>query len=174
MTIKSITLASSLIAALAAPALAEGEIMIKDAYLRVATKAAKSGAAFMELHNMGTDRDQLLSVHSDIAARTELHTHEDMGDGVMKMRHVEEGFAIPAGASHDLARGGDHVMFMGLTRSLTEGDTVPLVLVFEHAGEITIEVPVDNSRAAGAMTQGGHDHSGGQGDAAATGKHKHH
>ncbi|NCX55288.1 MAG: copper chaperone PCu(A)C [Rhodobacterales bacterium] len=44
---------------------------------------------------------------------------------------------------HALKRGGDHVMFMGLTRSLEHGDKFELTLTFEHAGDVTLTVPVD-------------------------------
>jgi copper(I)-binding protein len=73
----------------------------------------------------------------------------------MKMMEVEEGFAVPAGGSHALARGGDHVMLMGLTRDLADGDTFPLTLVFEKSGEVVIEVPVDNARKPEAAMQHG-------------------
>jgi copper(I)-binding protein len=64
----------------------------------------------------------------------------------MRMMEVEEGFAIPAGGSHALARGGDHVMFLGLTRSLEHGDTVTVTLTFEQAGDVEVEIPVDLER----------------------------
>ena len=83
---------------------------------------------------------------SDIAERVELHTHKAGSDGVMQMLHVPEGFEIPAGGSHALARGGDHVMFMGLTERPAEGAVVSVVLTFERAGEMTVEIPVDNAR----------------------------
>ena len=38
-------------------------------------------------------------------------------------------------------------MLMGLTRRLKDGDLVAITLIFEKAGEITVEIPVDNSRA---------------------------
>ncbi len=45
-----------------------------------------------------------------------------------------------------LARGGDHVMFMGLNEVLTHGDTINVTLVFEKAGEVAVEIPVDLER----------------------------
>ncbi|MFW8594586.1 copper chaperone PCu(A)C [Cribrihabitans neustonicus] len=133
-------------------------VMVEDAYVRVASKAAKAGAAFMKIANNGAGDDRLIEVRSDVAARVQLHTHEAGDGGVMKMRHVEDGISIPADAGHALKRGGDHVMFMGLKRSLEHGDTVPLTLVFEKAGEITLQVPVDLERKPEA--HGGLDHSG--------------
>lgn len=148
MSLKTVTFAAFVAVSFASAAFAESKIMIHDSYARVASKAAKSGAAFLELHNMGDEDDRLIGVRSDVAAKSELHTHKDMGDGIMKMMHIEEGFAIPAGESHVLARGGDHLMFMGLTRHLDHGDMVEAVLVFEKAGEITVQIPVDLERKA--------------------------
>ena len=64
----------------------------------------------------------------------------------MRMRHVEDGFDIPAGETYALERGGDHVMFMGLTRPMLDGEIVEVILVFEKAGEVTAEIPVDLDR----------------------------
>ena len=138
---------------IAAPVSAD--ITIEDAYARAASPKAKAGAAFMILNNTGTEDDRLLSASSDIAARVELHTHKDMGDGVMKMMEVEEGFVIPGGGSHALRRGADHVMFMGLKQALNQGDSVTVTLTFEAAGEVVVEVPVDLERKAGGMKKHG-------------------
>lgn len=155
MSIKTLSLALAASLSFAAPVLAGSNIMIQDAYARVASKAAKAGAAFLEIHNMGDQDDRLISVSSEVSVRTELHTHQDQGDGVMKMMHVEEGFEIKAGESHVLARGGDHVMFMGLNQSLGHGDLVQVTLTFEKAGDILVQIPVDLERKA---THGQMDH----------------
>ena len=137
-------LAGAIALATALPAFAD--IVITDAYARAAMPGAKTGAAFMVIENTGAAADRLIDVRSDIAVRVELHAHKDMGEGVMRMVHVEDGFAIPAGGSHALARGGDHVMFMGLRAPLVQGETVGVTLVFEEAGEIALEIPVDLAR----------------------------
>lgn len=145
-------LCSAVALTLAMPAFAE--ISVSDPYARAAGPTAKAGAAFMIIENSGAEDDRLIAASSDIAARVELHTHKDMGEGVMKMMEVEEGFVVPAEGSHALARGGDHVMFMGLTRPMNQGDTVTVTLTFERAGDIVVEVPVDLER--GPMSGGGH------------------
>lgn len=142
----SVALAATL--AFAMPALA-GEIMVDDPYARSSGPSAKSGAIFMVLMNQGATDDRLIAATTEAAARAELHTHISDANGVMKMVEVEEGFAVPAHGSHALARGGDHVMLMGLTRPLNDGDMITLTLSFETAGEITVEVPVDLTRKPG-------------------------
>ncbi|KIC12317.1 copper-binding protein [Leisingera sp. ANG-M1] len=158
MSLKSVVLAAAAAAAFATSAFAGDarKIMVHDPYARVSSPTAKAGAAFMEIMNHTGEDDRLIDVRSDAAARVQLHTHQEDANGVMKMMHVEEGFAVPAGAAHMLKRGGDHVMFMGLTQGLNHGDVVKVTLVFEKAGEIEIEVPVDLERKAEAHG----DHSG--------------
>lgn len=138
--------------ALSTAAAVAGDITITDAYARAASPAAKTGAAFLMIKNAGPD-DRLVGASSPAAARVELHTHIEE-DGVMKMRHVEDGFALPEDGMISMKRGGDHVMFMGLTGPFEQGATVPLTLVFETAGEMQIEVPVDLERMPGH----GHGH----------------
>ena len=137
-------LAGAVALILATPVFADIDVV--DAYARAASPTAKAGAAFMVIRNTGSEDDRLIAAASDIAARVELHTHNDMGEGVMKMMHVEEGFAVPAGDMHALARGGDHVMFMGLSRPMAQGDMVTVTLTFEKAGEVVVDIPVDLER----------------------------
>ena len=167
MSFKSTLLAGVAALSFALPAFADG-IMIHDAYARASSGMAMSGAAFMEIMNQTDTDDRLIAARSDVAARVELHTHLEDGDGVMRMVEVEEGFAIPAGETHALARGGDHVMFMGLTQPFEHGEEIEVTLVFEQAGEITVMIPIDLERMPamggqmghGAMGHGGHGNMG--------------
>ncbi len=141
----------------AAPALAD--IMVHDGYARSSNPQA--GAAFLTIHNPGGPDDRLIGVRSDAAARVELHTHVEDG-GVMRMVHVEEGLPLPADGEIAMQRGGNHVMFMGLAVPFDDGAVVPLTLIFETAGEIAVEVTVDNARTeapeSGMMHGEGMDH----------------
>jgi copper(I)-binding protein len=122
------------------------EIEVRDAYARSSSPAARTGAIFMELHNAAEIEDRLVAVEATVAERAELHTHISDDSGVMRMIEVEDGIAVPAGGSHRLARGGDHVMLIRLTEPLEQGASFPVTLTFEHAGEITVDVPVDSER----------------------------
>lgn len=161
MSVKSLALTAGLLAALITPAWAETtkSITIEDAYARVSSPNAKVGAIFFEIENTGDVADRLIDAKSEVAARVELHTHKEAEGGVMQMLHVPEGFVVPAEGHHHLKRGGDHVMLMGLHQGLKDGDLVPLTLVFENAGEITLDVAVDLNRAPEAGAHGSHSHS---------------
>ena len=144
MKLRNLLSAASVALFTSAPLFAS-DVMVMDAYARVASKVAKSGAAFMMIHNHADKDDRLIAAASDVAKRIELHTHIEE-DGVMKMTKLEDGMIIPAGGMHVLKRGGDHVMFMGLTWALEHGDMFELTLTFEHAGDVTLTVPVDLER----------------------------
>jgi copper(I)-binding protein len=156
MFIRILTLAG---AVLSLAGVASADIVINDAYARSSGPAAMAGAAFMEIVNTGAEDDRLVAVRSDAAKKVELHTHIAGEDGVMKMRDVEGGFPVPAGGHALLARGGDHVMFMGLNGPFEQGATVPVTLVFEKAGEIAVEIPVDLERQEPAMDHSRTKHS---------------
>ena len=130
-----------------------GDIEITDAYARASRPGAPTGAIFMSIQNAGTTADRLVAAKSPAAAVVQIHTHIEES-GIMKMREVAAGIPVPAGGTHTLSRGGDHLMLMGVTQDLVDGETVPLTLVFEIAGEVVIEVPVDNSRGQPAMSAG--------------------
>ena len=126
--------------------MAHAEISVSDAYARTSRPGAPTGAVFMQINNHGSKDDRLLSATSQVAARVELHTHIDAGNGIMHMRKVEEGFVIPAHGSHTLTRGGDHIMLLGLTRTLKDRQRIPITLILENAGTVQVEIPVDNHR----------------------------
>ena len=68
--------------------------------------------------------------------------YEHADDGVARMVHLDA-IDIPAGGSVTLAPGGLHIMLMGLTGPVTEGDMIPATLVFETAGRVEVEFSVD-------------------------------
>ena len=129
--------------------------VVEEPYLRSSSSsssssssmpAATTAAAFLVLRNMtGTD-DRLVAARSELMGRVELHTHSEDANGVMRMSEIDAGVALAEGASHEFARGGDHLMFMGLQEPLTQGQLVPVTLVFELAGDVEIIIPVDLTR----------------------------
>jgi len=155
MSFKSLAL-GAVLSTLTLPVFAEGsKIMIEGAYAR---SGAKTGAAFFTIMNHGDSADRLVGASSEVAPRVELHTHHQGDDGIAKMRKIEGGVAVAAGASHEFARGGDHVMFMGLPDALEDGSTISVTLTFENAGDVVVEIPVDNARRGKHAGHG--DHSG--------------
>ncbi len=135
------------------------DMMVHDAYLRSSTAQSTSGAAFMMVMNHSAVDDRLIGASSDVADKVELHTHMEDANGVMRMSAIEGGVPIAANEEHVFQRGGDHLMFMGLKRPLEQGETIKVTLEFEKAGEVDIDVVVDQDRKPmeGQMKM---DHSG--------------
>ncbi|MGJ8546645.1 MAG: copper chaperone PCu(A)C [Sulfitobacter sp.] len=140
---------------MAVPLWADG-LMVEDAYLRASRPDAPSAAAFFTLMNHSGVDDRLVGVSSDVAEKVELHSHTEDANGVMRMGEIEGGVAVAAGESHHFARGGDHVMFMGVNTPLEQGAEVRVTLQFEHAGAVEVVFPVDHARKPdhGAMKHG--------------------
>lgn len=157
---KTLSLAA-LIAALPAAVLAHDGMHVNDAYARSTNPMVAS--VFLQLENHRAVDCSLQAVTTQAAERAELHTHTEE-NGVMKMGQIPE-IAVPAGQTHALSRGGDHIMLLGLTEPLADGDAVSLELDFGDCGQETVEAVVDNARADAGMDHGagggGHgDHAG--------------
>jgi periplasmic copper chaperone A len=143
------------VAAQAADMAKVGDIAIQEPWARASLGNAPNSAAYMTLQNMGAAPDRLIGGSTPAATKVELHTHI-MEGGVAKMRPVEAVEVAP-GAPIVLEPGGMHLMLSGLTEKLEAGATLPLTLAFEHAGEVTLEVPVEG---LGARTSHGSSMSG--------------
>ena len=131
-----ILLAAALLAA--APALAQVEI--ENPWVRATAPGAKVGGGYLTIRNKGAAPERLVGASSPAAARVELHVHVKEGE-VMKMRQVPA-FEVPAGGSFEAKPGGAHLMFMELARPFKEGEKVPVILIFDKAGQITVDFRV--------------------------------
>jgi copper(I)-binding protein len=116
-----------------------GELDVKDAWARPA-KTGDNGAAYLVIENGTSQADRLLSVETDIASAAELHLSQMEGDH-MSM-HQQEAVTLPAGEAVEFSPGGFHIMLVGLTRDLKNGETFHIKLTFERAGEKSITVTV--------------------------------
>lgn len=132
-----------------------GDLTIVHPHIPQPAKTAKAAGGFMAIINEGIEADRLIGIESTLAAKTELHESRVDANGVGTMDHVE-GIDIPAGATVGLEHGGYHVMFMGLTGPLAEGEMHKATLVFETAGRVEIEFMVDPPVGQGGAVM---DHS---------------
>lgn len=146
-------IAAALAAILPVAVLAQ-DITVTDAYARSTNPSV--GAAFMSITNNGS-ADCVLGAASapQVTDRAELHTHVEE-NGVMSMVQVDS-ITIPAGTTHALERGGDHVMFMATKAPMAQGDEFELTLDFGTCGTVPVALRVDNDFAPAG---GNDDHSG--------------
>ena len=138
---------------LAAEDIKAGSLTIERPWSR--PTAGANGVAYATLRNAGSEPERLVGVRTSVARVAELHSSTVTPEGVAQMRPLET-VEIPAGGEARLAPGGLHIMLVGLTRPLAAGESFPLTLVLEHAGEIEVQVAVENSRAGGATGHTGH------------------
>ena len=118
------------------PAMAS-DLMIEALQFRATIGSMPSSAAYLSITNQGAMADRLLAVESSLAHKTELHTM-DVTNGVMKMRQIDDGIAIPSGKTIQLAPGGFHVMLIGLKAPLNADENYQVTLVFEKAGKVKV------------------------------------
>lgn len=120
---------------------------------------ARNAGGFLTIMNTGDSDYRLVAASSPVAERVELHTMTMDGD-VMRMRELEDGIALPAGEMVELAPGGLHVMFIGLSGPFVAGEEVQVTLTFEGGLSQDLTLPVI-ARAMEMQGHGGHGaHSG--------------
>ena len=145
MMARQLTYISFILVMLASLALAEpiehGSLVFNDARVRATLPGAHVTAAYVSITNKGDRPEYLTGAVTRLATHVEIHKMEMDGD-VMKMRPLGASLEIPAGQTITLKPGGLHLMLMGLTTAAKKGDTASLTLIFEHAGEIELNVPV--------------------------------
>lgn len=114
--------------------------------LSLADGWAKAGkgmtGAFGTITNASGSPITITSASSDVASRTELHTMARQPDGTMKMVQKEGGFVVPAHGAARLVPGGDHLMLIGLSRELENGDQVSVTLTSATGQTLVWKLPV--------------------------------
>ena len=130
-----------------------GYLTVKHPWARASSTV---GGVFMTIQNAGQLADRLIEVKGKAAKHISIHL-TIMEDMMMKMKPIAS-LEIPAGGDLVFGPGGYHLMMKGLLKPLVKGETFPLTLVFEHAGEVEVSVKIER---AGAMKSMGMDHKTG-------------
>jgi hypothetical protein len=154
----SLALAAPALARHPAPAPAEtraGDLVISQPWSRAAGQGGQ-GAGYLGIANRGGAPDRLMGASSPAADRVELHTHIREGE-VMRMREVPS-IELPPGQTVTLQPGGLHLMLVRLAQPLRQGETVPVTLRFERAGEVTLDFAILAAGARGPGAAGPHRH----------------
>lgn len=137
-----VTLAFIALFVLGGPAAADdyeiGDLGIDHPWSRATS--ARNGAAYLTLVNEGQEMDRLVGAASPLARKAALHMHL-VENNVVKMRPAEA-VEVHPGESIPLRPGGLHIMLIGLKGPLETGGRFPLILTFETAGSVEVEVEV--------------------------------
>lgn len=144
--------AAALLAFLGSTPTTAHDVAVNQAWSRATPKGAMVAGGYLTIENHGAQPDRLLSASSPAAAKLEIH-QVTMQDGIMTMRPLDDGLAIPADATVTLAPGGDHIMFVGLTAPFEEGQRIAVSLNFAHSGKIDTIFEVGSVGAKGPRLQ---------------------
>ncbi len=146
-------------ASLAAPAWAQ--VTVGEAWVRATVPQQRATGMFAQI--TAAQGGKLVSASSPVASVVEIHEMA-MDNNVMRMRAIP-GLDLPAGKAVELKPGGFHVMLMGLTQQVKEGETVPVTLVVEGKDgkreTVQVNAPVralGTQPGAGQGGHGGHRH----------------
>ena len=129
--------------AAAGPTFTSGAVAVEQPWSRATPHGADMAVGYLTIRNTGDAPDRLVSATSDIAGRVGPHSMV-MADGIMRMRPLPDGIAIPPHGSVVLAPNGDHLMFEALKRPLRAEDTFPATLIFEKAGAVPVTFMVES------------------------------
>ncbi|MGV8966520.1 MAG: copper chaperone PCu(A)C [Cellulomonas sp.] len=139
-----------------AAALGAAAVTVTDPWI----KAADSGmtAVFGTLVNGSDAEVRFVSAVTSASPKMELHEMAKDDAGQMVMRPKVGGFVLPAGGSHELAPGGDHLMIMDISAPVKPGDEVSVTLTADDGSELTFMAPArtytggNETYAPGAMS----------------------
>jgi copper(I)-binding protein/uncharacterized protein YcnI len=113
-------------------------IAVLNAWIPVPPGGAPTAAGYLTIRNDGPAPDTLLGGATPEARSLTIHSMS-MADGVMRMRPVSGGLALPPGRITALSTsGGYHLMLTGLSHPLKAGDKVRATLRFAHAGDVAV------------------------------------
>lgn len=124
-----------------------GDLTIEHAWSKATIGAGRPGVFYVEITNAGSVDDALIGIATPAARMPMLH-ETVVKDGIASMPPAMS-IPVPAGQNVQLSPGGYHGMLMGLTTALKEGDSFPVTLSLEKAGEVTVNVDVLSLRAEG-------------------------
>ncbi len=125
---------------------AQMPVEVKNAWARPAPQGGNS-AVYMEIHNAQPQPDRLVAAGTDVAEAVELHETR-MEGGMHRMQKVDS-IPLPPNGKVELRPGSYHIMLVRLNTPLRAGDRFPLLVRFERAGRIIVEVVVREQAPGG-------------------------
>jgi len=126
---------------------AEGEVVVRDAWIREAPPNARVLAGYLTLENPSSEPLRLEGAEAGQFGSVEMHRtiHEDGMAKMVPQPYID----IPPEGQVELAPGGYHLMLMMPAARFVEGDVVPLELIFQGDERVSVPFEVRKSDAAG-------------------------
>lgn len=130
---------AAFVAALGVVACQSGTGAVTVADVRIGQPSGPNAALYLTASAEGPG-DRLTGAETDVARVVEIHETTTGDDGTVSMRPVDD-VEIPPEGSLVLEPGGLHLM-LGDVERLEVGDVVEVTLMWETAGEMTVEAQV--------------------------------
>ena len=117
-------------------------LKVTDTYIRAMPPGQAVTAGYLVIQNL-SDQDYFLvgAQAPDIASSIELHQIKLSEDGVVKMIRRKQ-FKIPANGLLEMKPGGEHLMIMGLKRTLSLGESISLKLELGNGKSFVIPASI--------------------------------
>lgn len=153
-----------------------GKLKVEHPWLRAPADGDNKAQFYAMLHNNGDKPDKLIGVKSEKFGKAEIH-------GDAKQLNLVTPVILPPKSLTTLAPGGAYVALLEINKHLEVGWGLEMTLVFEKAGEVTIDAAIDAPDAAHAhdaeamerwQKAHGQDSAGPKPDSAAHEHHQHH
>lgn len=93
-------------------------------------------AVYFTVHNTGDVPDTITMVQTTVAEQAMIHT--TMTSGMQSRMAMLPVLAVPPRSTVRLEPGGSHVMLERLTRGVSAGDSIPIVVQFRRAGRVSV------------------------------------
>lgn len=113
--------------------------MIIDPVVNATPPGAKVSAGYVSIMNKSDESLTLTGAYSPDIPKVEIHL-SFVDNDVAKMEK-QESVEIAAGETLQFKHGSYHLMLMGLTEPLKEGETVDIILT-TSSGDLLIEMPI--------------------------------
>jgi copper(I)-binding protein len=113
-----------------------GKLKIEHPWLRTPKEGEANAPLFMHIENKGDAPDKLIGVKSEKIGKVVLHADP-------KFIVMPHGIVIPAHASVKLEPGGPYADLREVKKMNPVGWGYELILVFEKAGEVTVDAAVE-------------------------------
>ena len=132
------------------PAANLGPLQIVKPWARSSSSHADIAGGYMTVVNEG-ETDRLVSATSPAVGSIEIHAIRVKGP-VLEMRKLDAGLVIPLANQQILKPRGYHLLMSGLGSPLATGGKLPITLVFEKAGSVTVDFAVEAPGPVGHAT----------------------
>lgn len=113
-------------------------LVVADGWAKAAA-AGEMSATFGRIVNSSSKPITVIAASSPYSEVLQLH-EVVASNGSMVMQQKTGGFTIAPGSSFELKPGGNHIMFMKLTKPISAGAMIPVTLIASDGGRVRVWV----------------------------------